>query len=160
MILFAYPGTGKTTLSKGDYRFIDLDSSDPLIRDWRTPKFLKKAWEETYCNMALMLSRQGYYVMVSTHPEVIRRIMARATNVGVIFPDSFLEKQWVERLCERYHDCRSRSTHNAWLRAKEHFQEDISVLSKLKCPQLVIKDMGYNLKRGIIETFGEEKSGQ
>lgn len=149
MILFGYPGVGKTTIAKEDYRFIDLDSSDPLIR-WR---WQRKDWETDYCNMALLLSRQGYYVMVSTHPEVIKRIMARTKNVGLIFPDKLLEKPWIERLYKRYKECRNRSTHNAWLRAKEHFDEDLNQMAAIKCPKIVITTMDYNLKRGILDTF-------
>lgn len=149
MIIFGYPGIGKTTVSKEDYRFIDLDSSDPLIR-W---KWQRKDWETDYCNMALLLSRQGYYVMVSTHPEVVKRIMARTKNVGIVFPDAQLKKPWVERLYKRYKTHRNRSTHNAWLRAKEHFEEDLQEMTKIKCPRIVITTMDYNLKRGILETF-------
>lgn len=149
MIIFGYPGVGKTTVSKDDYRFIDLDSSDPLVR-WR---WQRKDWENDYCNMALLLSKQGYYVMVSTHPEVVKRIMARTKNVGIVFPDQQLKKPWIERLYKRYTSRRNRYTHNAWLRAKEHFEEDLQEMVKLKCPRIVITTMDYNLKRGILETF-------
>ena len=149
MIIFGYPGVGKTTIAKEDYRFIDLDSSDPLVR-WR---WQRKDWEADYCNMALLLSRQGYYVMVSTHPEVVRRIMAREKKVCVCFPDQQLKKQWIERLYKRYRERRNRSTHNAWLRAKEHFEDDLKEMAEMKCPKIVISDMNYNLKKAIIEVF-------
>ena len=149
MIIFGYPGVGKTTLSKDDYRFIDLDSSDPLVR-WR---WQRKDWETDYCNMALLLSKQGYYVMVSTHPEVVKRVMARTKDVGLIFPDKQLKKLWIARLYKRYQEYNTRPVHNAWLRAKEHFDEDIDAMAKLKCPKIVLTTMDYNLKRGILETF-------
>lgn len=149
MIIFGYPGVGKSTIAKDDYRFIDLDSSDPLVR-WR---WQRKDWENDYCHMALLLSKQGYYVMVSTHPEVVKRIMARTKNVGIVFPDQQLKKPWIERLYKRYKERKNRSTHNAWLRAKEHFEEDLQEMAKLKCPRIVITTMDYNLKRGILETF-------
>ena len=69
MIIVGYPGIGKTTIAKDDYRFIDLDSGDTLIHG---KHFRKKGWEEAYCKVALLLSRQGYFVFVFSNESVLR----------------------------------------------------------------------------------------
>lgn len=149
MIIFGYPGVGKSTIAKDDYRFIDLDSSDALIR-WR---WRRRNWEMDYCNMALLLSKQGYYVMVSTHPEVIKRLMSKEKNYCLCYPDIALREQWVRRLESRYRECPNRSTHNAWLRAKDHLEDDFYQMEQLCGRRIVIHSMDYNLKKGILNAF-------
>ena len=147
MIIFGYPGVGKTSIAKEDWRFIDLDSSDMLIHG----KYgRKKHWEENYCNIALLLSRQGYYVFVSTHPEVISRIMGKTKDVCAAYPDICLQEPWTKALKERYQDRRNRPSHNAWRRAKDHFEEDIRELHKLDCVKIPIPSMDFNLKKTIL----------
>ena len=151
MIIMGYPGIGKTSIAKEDYRFIDLDSSDMLIRG----KYgNKKGWEEIYCNVALMLSKQGYFVFVSTHPKVRERILAKDKNAIVVYPSLSLKKEWTDRLYERYNNNRCRQTHNAWVRAKEHYDEDIEELMKLRCQQILITNMeNYRVKQQIIYLY-------
>ena len=147
MIIFGYPGIGKTTIAKDDYRFIDLDSGDPLIHG---KYFRKKNWEEDYCNTALLLHKQGYFVFVSTHPEVIDRIVGKTKDVCVVFPDISLRKEWVRRLRARYDDRKDRQTHNAWKRASEHFDNDIYSLNSEKCAKIRIPNMDFNVKKAIL----------
>lgn len=148
MIIMGYPGIGKSSVAKEDYRFIDLDSADRLIHG----KYGRnKRWEEAYCNMALLLSKQGYIVFVSTHPEVRKRIIAKEKNPVLCYPNIALKDEWIKRLYSRYQDRKNRPTHNAWRRAKDHFDEDYDSLSKEKCNQLILYDMDYNLKKDILE---------
>lgn len=147
MIIFGYPGIGKTSIAKEDYRFIDLDSGDALIHGkYRR----KKGWEENYCNTALLLNRQGYFVFVSTHREVIYRILNHEKDVCAVFPDIALKKEWIEALYRRYKDRPNRQTHNAWARAREHFDGDIWSLKALECEKIAIPEMGFNVKKAIL----------
>lgn len=151
MIIMGYPGIGKTSIAKDDYRFIDLDSSSMLIRG----KYgNKKGWEEAYCNTALMLSLQGYFVFVSTHPKVREKILAKDKSAIVVYPALSLKKEWTDRLYERYNNNRCRQTHNAWVRAKENYDEDIEELMKLRCQQILITNMeNYRVKQQIIYLY-------
>ena len=158
MIVFGYPGIGKTTIAKYDYRFIDLDPSDPLIR-WRWP-WKKDDWVTDYCNMALLLSKQGYYVMVSTHPKVIRKLVANGEeSYCFVYPDISIRKEWVNKLKERYKDYPNRSTHNAYVRARDHFEEDFYQMERLHGKKLVIKSMEYELKKCIVAIFEGTRGG-
>lgn len=147
MIVFGYPGIGKTGIAREDYRFIDLDSGDMLIHGkYRR----KKHWEENYCNTAMLLSRQGYFVFVSTHREVVQRIMTHEKDVCAVFPDIQLKMAWIGALEKRYRDRPNRQTHNAWIRAKEHFDGDIWSLKALECEKISIPEMGFNVKKAIL----------
>ena len=147
MIIFGYPGIGKTTIAKDDYRFIDLDSGDILIHG---KYFRKKNWEETYCNVAMMLSKQGYFVFVSTHPKVISYIMRNTKDVCACYPDVSLRKEWVGALYERYLDRPCRQTHNAWHRANVNYEKDVRELELLDCVKIRIPNAGFNVKKTIL----------
>lgn len=157
MIIFGYPGIGKTSIARSDYRFIDLDSSDPFIR-WRW-SMKRKDWVTDYCNVALMLSRQGYYVLVSTHPEIIRHLMGHNEDYCFVYPDASISEEWTKRLRARYYDNPNRSTHNAYVRARDHLVEDYQQLEKLHGKRLVIKSMDYELKKYIIAIFEGVRGG-
>lgn len=147
MIIMGYPGIGKTTVSREDYRFIDLDSGNPLLRGL----FPRKNWEHGYCDIAMYLHWQGYFVLVSCHPKVVSNLLARAEMACICYPDISLKDEWTLRLYNRYMDMRNRATHDAWRRAKDHFEEDVEELGKHKCHQIILPSMDYNLKRDILE---------
>lgn len=156
MIIMGYPGIGKTTLANGDYRFIDLDSNSTLL----TGLFRKKGWEKQYVSTALYLSRKGYHVFVSTHPEVIKRVVAMdGNNAILVYPDPSLKEEWIKKLYKRYDGQRKRSTHNAWTRAKDHFDDDIFELQKVKCHQIGLISMDYDLKKDLTHVITGLKGG-
>lgn len=157
MIIFGYPGIGKTSIARWDYRFIDLDPSDPLIR-WRWPR-KKDDWVTDYCNMALMLSKQGYYVLVSTHPNVIRRLASKNEDYCFVYPDVSIQEEWTNRLKERYLRTPNRSTHNAYVRVRDHMKEDFLQLERLHGKRIVLHSMEYNLKPDIIAIFEGVRGG-
>lgn len=143
-----YPGIGKTAVAKDDYRFIDLDSSELMARG-RLGR--KKGWEDSYCNVALLLSKQGYYVFVSTHPEVVKRVVAKDKRPVVCYPSLNLADAWIERLYERYKDLNTPASHNAWRRANDHYHMDILELSNAKCAHIIVPSLDFNLKKAILE---------
>lgn len=156
MIIMGYPGIGKTTLANGDYRFIDLDSSNPLL----TGLIKKKHWERQYVGTAIYLSKKGYHVFVSTHPEVIKEVIARdGNNALIVFPSKDIKEYWLEKLLDRYKSLPNRQTHNAWRRARDHFDEDIEELSNVKCHQIVLETESYDLKKGLVHVITGLKGG-
>ena len=149
MIIMGYPGIGKTTVSKDDYRFIDLDSDAFKHRGL----FRDKNWAEHYCNTALFLSGQGYCVFVSTHPEVRRKIISMEPCSVLCYPHIELKEDWIRRLHERYDGMRNRQTHNAWRRAADFYESDIQELMACSACRnhIILSSMDYNLKRVILE---------
>lgn len=87
MIIFGYPGIGKSTLVKESYltglRVIDLESSNFFVDGQRPDN-----WAEIYCNIAKDLSRQNYIVLVSTHKAVREALFKERLDeeVAVIYP--------------------------------------------------------------------------
>lgn len=148
MIIIGYPGVGKTTVAKDDYRFIDLGTPGdmfPSIFLSRETKIIG------YCHVALNLSKNGYFVFVSSHSDVSKKILSWDKNAIVCYPDASIKKEWIAKLYKRYKDMRNKETHNAWRRAKDHFDEDVSEMDRMKGRKLVIRSTDYNLKKMIAD---------
>lgn len=142
MIILGYPGIGKTTISRDDYRFIDLDSG--IVS-------MNKNWAMPYCQIALALSKQGYFVFTSTHEKIRDRIEGMARDVCVCYPNRSLKDDWTAALYRRYDDMRNKPTHDAWKRAKDHFDEDISAMESMRCDKIAIPYSGFNVKKAVVE---------
>ena len=95
MIVIGYPCIGKSTYAVGHpYRAIDLESSN-FVKD--------DNWIESYCNVAIDLSRQGHVVFVSSHDAVRKQLLKSDYEyVFVIYPALDIKEEWLERLHERY----------------------------------------------------------
>jgi len=145
MIIMGYPGVGKTFAAKDDYRFIDLDS-----HEW---KDIGKDWAKHYCRLAENLSKQGYFVLVSTHPEVKNRLSVSREKVCLCYPSPYLKDQWIQRLYNRYQNLKNARTHNAWKRVSEHFDEDVAYMRGLQMREIVLTGMSYNLKQLIVNLY-------
>ena len=86
MIIFGYPGIGKTTLTTSeDYKtnfvngVIDLDSM--FFSDLDDPYWFKR-----YTNLAEYISKQGYLVMISTHEKVVSSLKKSPEKKLIIVP--------------------------------------------------------------------------
>ena len=86
MIITGYQGIGKSTLANKRPDIIDLESSC----FWKTENGVKTRpddWYVYYCQMAEHLSRRGYIVFVSYHPEVREYLENHGTEpFCAIFP--------------------------------------------------------------------------
>jgi len=151
MIIIGYPGIGKSTLVKQNrqidgHGFIDLESSH-FSHFNATEK-----WYIQYCNVAISLHEQGFYVFVSSHKEVIKNLMERVPEECMfVYPDIKLKDEWIEKLRERWINSAdpAEETKNkrAYDRVNKHFDEDIQELmlrSKYR-DKVVLKCMDYNL---------------
>ena len=144
MIIVGYPGVGKSTAAKNDFRFIDLDSCFWEKKD--------PSWANSYCALATDLSKQGYYVLVSSHAEVRNRLIGSKERVVLCYPAPELKEAWIEKLRSRYESDRNSKTHNAWKRAADHFDDDIAYMSEfMPFRKIVISTMKYNLKKMIVQ---------
>ena len=63
-IIIGFPGIGKSTVAKGDTRFIDLESSTFMVDGQRS-----EDWYKIYVNVAIDLTKQ-YNVFISSHMAV------------------------------------------------------------------------------------------
>ena len=115
MVIIGFPCIGKSSISKKDLRYIDLESS-----------FYKKDkdWEIGYCEQAINLSEQGYFVFVSSHNEVRKYLEKNQDRCLVmeIFPNERLEPDWIERALNRYNKTKEEKDKRAY----EHIQKNYS----------------------------------
>lgn len=111
MIIVGFPGIGKTSISFGENKFVDLESSCFNIVDPVTNKKTKpENWEKLYVSVAYDLAKQGKYVCVSNHSLVIDEILDRKQKdsrldeypIVFVYPKKNLKDRWIERLTDRY----------------------------------------------------------
>ena len=106
-IICGYPGIGKSTVCENRVWFIDLESSN-FYKDDGTKA---DDWWIGYTNIAVDLAKQGYLVFTSCHEVVRNRLAEIAPDITVvIMPDESIEKEWRNRLEDRY--LRDRSSKN------------------------------------------------
>ena len=85
MIIIGFPGIGKSTVSKTNDKYIDLESSC-------FDKDANKLWYKDYCKTAIDLSNQGYVVFVSSHDKVRDYFISnKVERVYSIFPHIILK---------------------------------------------------------------------
>ena len=151
MIIIGYPGIGKTTFCETyfpsmDDRFngkeingyIDLESS------WISKSIVH--WEETYCRIAIGLSKQGFVVFVSAH-ENVQNILEKSDEevVVAIYPGLELKEQWIERLQKRYDADPTGKNELALLTVKANYDRHIKKLMNRKFYKYELSNMDYSL---------------
>ena len=119
MIIFGYPGIGKTTLATSDKpllsiagRVIDLDSS--FFSDLDDP-----FWYKRYTHLAEYISKQGYLVMISTHEKVVSSLKKSPEKKVIIVPSPDLKDKWIEKLDKRRQKTGLFKDKKAYLHVKE-----------------------------------------
>lgn len=149
MIMFGYPGIGKTTLATSDKpllsiagRVIDLDSM--FFSDLDDPYWFKR-----YTNLAEYISKQGYLVMISTHEKVVSSLKKSPEKKLIIVPSPKIKDKLVERLDKRRQKTNLFKDKKAYLHVKEHFDSDYEMLKKAsewpKYDILELDSMNYSL---------------
>ena len=145
MIIIGYPGVGKTIASNQFTNVIDFNSvniAKPKItssvsatltiqRDSDLTVDTKDLEKDTYCNLAESLSRQGYVVCVSSHEFVTKYFIKSKEEVYTCSPDKAMKTRWIQMLRRRYIEDDSVENYNAYLRAVDHFDEDIDKLDNM-----------------------------
>lgn len=163
MIVFGYPGIGKSTLANESYltglRVIDLESSNFFVDGQRPDN-----WAEIYCSIAKDLSKQNYIVFMSTHQEVRDAFFKTRSDedAAVIYPSLELKGEWVARLEDRYVLSGLDKDYKAWQRAYKCYEEDINDLisfaEKHYLPQHRLTQIDYELYPMIANMYRHDIS--
>ena len=115
MIIFGYPGIGKSTLG-GKARFIDLDSSNFWIDGFRDLN-----WYIEIAKIAISISEQGYNVFLPTHQLVRDEVIEHTDDVICIFPHMNLKDEWIKKLQDRYNNHKSAKNFKAYDHARNKY---------------------------------------
>lgn len=149
MIIVGYQGIGKTSCASKRESIIDLESSNFKVDG-------KKAdnWHVIYCRIAVSLARQGYTVLVSSHPIVVEELYQHDSNgdydIFIVCPHFRLKDLWIEKLHKRYLLSKDEKDYIAWRDAESHFDEEILWLSKFSLvSHIFIETMDYSIT-GIV----------
>lgn len=168
MIVTGYQGIGKSTLAKRREDVIDLESSCFWKKDESGNRTRPNDWYVYYCQMAEHLSKQGYTVFVSCHPEVREYISHHGTeSFCMICPHPSLKDAWINRLHERYQSTKLEKDLRALEHAEKFFDQDIDKLMK-ECSDnnnyysgaAFIKNIDYDLEETIISLQNKENTKQ
>ena len=167
MIICGYPGIGKSSIAKLNPTFIDLESSNFYMNNVpydyssdqkEAPNWDSKPdnWYVYYTNIAIDLSNKDYTVFISCHPEVRRQLEYRLDEIGsgnvlVIIPSADIEKEWHDRLEDRY-----LLTHSPKdLRALNHVSNLANVVEDVRnstLPAVLIRDIkNYDLRKVLLK---------
>lgn len=144
MIIIGYQGIGKSTLSKQDMRFIDLESGNFWVDGKRADD-----WYKPYCQIAEHLSQQGYVVFTSSHAVVREQLKNSKEDVRVVVPALTLKEPWIKRLEERYNDSKLEKDFKALANAKVRYTENIQEIMDSGFDIILIESMNYNLEKLI-----------
>lgn len=126
MIIFGYPGIGKTTCyEEHKDMYIDLDS-------YMFDKNIKNGWIPTYFKLAETFSELGRDVFVSTHQEVIDYFIDHSKQrLVLIYPDEDLIFDWIDRLYYRYKMTELESDKKAYNRVFRNYLIDVKTFDRL-----------------------------
>ena len=150
MVIIGFPCIGKSSVSIVERGYIDLESS-----------FYKKdeGWEIGYCEQAINLSNQGYFVFVSSHNEVREYLEKNQDKCHImeIFPDESLESEWIERALNRYNKTKEEKDKRAFEYIKNNFSFSVQQMKNdrfmNKC--IITSDVKDDLDK-CITTFVEK----
>lgn len=152
MIIIGFPGIGKSTLACNNNKFVDLESSYFKTHDVRNDD-----WVAHYCQYAVYLSLHRFIVFVSSHKAVRDYLAKMHTNEQIvcIFPSERTKEQWIKKLEDRYMLTGLDKDYRAFIRARDHYDDDIR---ELYCDdsipyKWVITDINYDLEEEIDKLF-------
>lgn len=166
MIICGYAGIGKSSIAKLNPTFINLESSNFYMNnipyDYNSDQKEAPNWDSKpeywyvyYTNIAIDLHKRGYTVFLSCHPEVRRQLEYRLAEIGeknvlVIIPSADIEKEWHDRLEDRY----LLTNHPKDLRALNHVSNLANVVEDVRSgslPAVFIRDIkNYNLAKVLL----------
>lgn len=158
MIIFGYPGIGKTLAYEANKKqYMDLDS-------YIFNKKLEEGWVEVYFKIAEAFSELGKDVFVSTHDDVIRYFAEHSKQpLLLIYPSIYISKDYINRLYLRYKRSGLERDYKAWNRANEDMYMDLLELGdasiRFGIPEIKISYMNYNLN-DLIQDYKKKRFSQ
>ena len=149
MIIIGFPGIGKSTLSRGiGGKYLDLESSMFSVNKEKI-----KNWEVPYTRTAEYLSRKGFDVFVSSHPEVSKALEFCSEIVVMCFPSLDLRDEWITRLKKRFAESQLPKDKRAARHAAMNYVKDIQNMmahaEEYQFPTIILKSMDYDLKKEL-----------
>lgn len=170
MIIIGYPGVGKSEAAKQfPVAVIDLESSEcvdeykhsndcviTLSGGSNYPTDVKNRNFNAYCKIAEYLSKNNKIVLVSSHKEVQDYFCKSKEPVYACYPEKEIKKEWVQFLRNRYVNDDSDKNYNAYMRAANHFEDDIEYMSTRGFINIELKD-GAFLSNILEESFKHEQ---
>ena len=149
MIIIGYQGIGKSTLSKKDDIYIDLESSNFWYDHGNNKLERDNLWYLPYCNVAEDLSKQGYIVFVSSHKEVRDRLKQSKEKVIAIVPSIKLKDEWIDKLNYRYVMSGLDKDYKALMNAKQRYINNINEIKEDIPFYIELTTMSYDLNKVI-----------
>lgn len=151
-IIIGYPCIGKSTCSKMNKDFIDLESSNFVINGAKSPD-----WYKIYCNIAIDLA-SNHNVFISSHADVRNYMKTMSENIRssviVIYPALSLKDKWIKKLKDRYEDSNLDKDKRAYDFIAEHYDETILELKHDRSfGKIELKDIKYPELPEIIENY-------
>lgn len=150
-IIVGYQGIGKSTLSRNENKFIDLESSNLFVDGKRA-----KDWYISYCNIAINLALQGYNVFLSSHKVVRNQLLKHPAlqdyliELYCCFPSKELKELWINKLLKRYKETNSQKDFKAYRNALDCYDENIEdLVSQTEFNQVIINDIDYDLEEEL-----------
>jgi hypothetical protein len=151
MVIVGYQGIGKSGTAKDGNGFIDLESSNFFV-DGKRPD----DWYKPYCQIAVHLSSQGYYVFTSSHEVVRKELLNYDVRRLVVYPSLELKDAWIQRLTNRYELTKEPKDYRALMNARDRFEENINELANADgFEKLVLAYMPFDLGK-VIRAYEEE----
>lgn len=144
-IIVGFPGVGKSSLK--EIGWIDLKSDCFWVGE-EGNKIRPQAWYESFCNVAIDLSEQGYNIFVPSHEAVRRYLKSKKVDYIVVYPHPHLREAWIQKLYSRYQNNPNRETEAAYNAVLEHWDEFMNDLKNEK--SIIISNINYNLKELLI----------
>lgn len=160
MIILGFPAIGKSSYQKDQMRCTTWEG--PRCIDLESSNFIKdQHWAESYANVALDLSNQGYDVFCSTHKIVREALLAlkdegKIDKLFIIYPSIEVYDNWCTRCKNRYYTTELEKDMRSFTRVQNFFQADVMELDDEvkagKYTDAYVIDGPYNIAK-IIEDF-------
>ena len=156
-IIIGYPCIGKTTCSKTNKDFIDLESSNFVIDGAKSPD-----WYKIYCNIAVDLA-ENHNVFISSHADVRNYMKTMPENIRssviVIYPALSLKDKWINKMKERYEKTNLDKDKRAYEYIRDHYDESVAdIMRDTTFGKIELKHDNLIGLPGIIKNYNMSKS--
>ena len=153
LIICGFPGVGKSSCA-GWENCIDLESSyfsqtvGMVEKSYFSKPMGMLDWTILYTTMAIKLAEQGYTIFVSTHAQVIWRLIQLRKKIPVIIfaPCHSMKEKWTERLEKRYAKTNDPKDLRALKFAQNSWDTAMADIENCGLPVVRPSTMDYDLK--------------
>ena len=156
-IIIGYPCIGKTSCSKANTKFIDLESSNFIIDGAKSPD-----WYKIYCNIAIDLA-SNHNVFISSHTDVRNYMKTMPENIRysviVIYPALSLKDEWIKKMKDRYEKTNLDKDKRAYEYISNHYDETVTdIMRDTTFGKIELKDANFIALSELINNYNMSKS--